>query len=158
MFDIGMNEMIVILIIALIVIGPKQLPEVARTLAKGIAILRKARDELSSELRENIDLERHVSQFRSDIEKYIQDEAEKMKDPAGESSTIPASQPVHSPIQQQQEAEKASGQDTKEERSPQPSELLNLSEPAKPETEKADKACQAADSEHGEIMGEAPHG
>ena len=37
MFDIGMPEMIVIFIVALLVLGPKKLPEVARALGKGLA-------------------------------------------------------------------------------------------------------------------------
>ncbi len=80
MFGIGTPEMIVILIIALIVIGPKQLPEIARMLGKGMAVLRKARDDLTGELRESIDLESHVSHFRSDLEKYIEDEASEIDD------------------------------------------------------------------------------
>ncbi|MBW2149344.1 MAG: twin-arginine translocase TatA/TatE family subunit [Deltaproteobacteria bacterium] len=79
MFGIGTQEMIVIVVIALIIIGPKQLPEVARMLGKGMAVLRKARDDLTGELRESIDLESHVSSFRSDIEKYIEDEDEPLE-------------------------------------------------------------------------------
>ncbi len=37
MFGIGMPEMMVILVVALIVIGPTRLPEIARSLGKGYA-------------------------------------------------------------------------------------------------------------------------
>ena len=42
MFGIGMTELLVILAIALIVIGPKKLPELARSLGKGLAEFRRA--------------------------------------------------------------------------------------------------------------------
>jgi Tat protein translocase TatB subunit len=42
MFDIGFGEMIMLAAIALIAIGPKQLPEVARTVGKLLAEVKKA--------------------------------------------------------------------------------------------------------------------
>lgn len=44
MFGIGLPELLIILGVALIVIGPKRLPEVARTLGKGLAEFRRATD------------------------------------------------------------------------------------------------------------------
>jgi len=42
MFDIGMQELILIFIVALLVFGPKRLPELGRTIGKGMAELKKA--------------------------------------------------------------------------------------------------------------------
>lgn len=50
MFGIGMSELVVILVIALIVLGPKRLPEVAKALGRGLAEFRKATSDLTDEL------------------------------------------------------------------------------------------------------------
>ena len=41
MFNIGMSEMILVFIVALIVFGPDRLPEIARTLGKSVNELKK---------------------------------------------------------------------------------------------------------------------
>jgi TatA/E family protein of Tat protein translocase len=46
MFGIGMTELLVILAIGLLVIGPKKLPELARSLGKGLAEFRRASTEM----------------------------------------------------------------------------------------------------------------
>lgn len=48
MFDIGFGEMVLLAAIALIAIGPKQLPEVARTVGKLLGELKKAVGDVTS--------------------------------------------------------------------------------------------------------------
>ena len=46
MFGIGMQEIVLICVIALIVVGPKKMPELARALGKGYGEFRRAFDEM----------------------------------------------------------------------------------------------------------------
>ena len=61
-----MTELIVILVIALLVIGPKKLPDVARSIGKGLREFRNATSGLKNELRmddlEDLDVEEAVPQ------------------------------------------------------------------------------------------------
>ena len=56
MFDIGMSELLVVFIVALLVFGPKRLPELARALGKGLAEIKRslndAKRQVQTEFRE----------------------------------------------------------------------------------------------------------
>jgi TatA/E family protein of Tat protein translocase len=46
MLNIGPPELLLVLVIALVVVGPKKLPELARTLGRGLSEFRKVQDEV----------------------------------------------------------------------------------------------------------------
>jgi TatA/E family protein of Tat protein translocase len=60
--SVGMPELIIILVIALIIFGPRKLPELGRSLGKSIGEFRKASNELKSTLEEEIRLEEQKEQ------------------------------------------------------------------------------------------------
>lgn len=64
MFGIGLPEMIVILAVALVVVGPDKLPELARSLAKGVVELKRTMHQLKNSLTEEGDLDAVQSELR----------------------------------------------------------------------------------------------
>ncbi|MBO9668227.1 MAG: twin-arginine translocase TatA/TatE family subunit [Bdellovibrio sp.] len=51
MFGLGMSEIIFLAVLALIVIGPKELPQLARTLGRFLNELKRSTDSLTDELK-----------------------------------------------------------------------------------------------------------
>ena len=58
MGNLGMQEIIVIFILALIVFGPRKLPELGKTLGKGLAEFKKASNELRQTWEDEVRLEK----------------------------------------------------------------------------------------------------
>jgi len=81
MFGIGSTELLVILVVALIVIGPSKLPDLMRTLGKGMAEFRRMSTDVKSTLEAEVD--------RADREKR-QDEAKKQLYPENDQEKAPA--------------------------------------------------------------------
>jgi sec-independent protein translocase protein TatB len=55
--SIGMPELVIIMVIALIIFGPRKLPELGRSLGKSLGEFRRASNELRSTLEDEIRLE-----------------------------------------------------------------------------------------------------
>jgi len=86
MFGIGSTELLVILVVALIVIGPSKLPELMRTLGKGMAEFRRMSTDVKSTLEAEVD--------RADRE-HKQAEAKKQLYPEGtEAAPADAAKPA----------------------------------------------------------------
>lgn len=52
MFGIGMQELIIIAIIALLIVGPKKLPDLAKSLGKGFNEFKKATDGVTEDIKD----------------------------------------------------------------------------------------------------------
>jgi len=55
MLNIGTPELLVILVIALLVVGPQRLPELARQIGKGLREFRKMQDDVKDMVKINLD-------------------------------------------------------------------------------------------------------
>ena len=61
MFGIGLPEMIVIAIVALVFIGPKNLPGVLRSVGRGLVQLKRATNEVRTTVQDEMDqIERDI--------------------------------------------------------------------------------------------------
>jgi Tat protein translocase TatB subunit len=69
MFGIGMPELLVILAVALIVIGPKKLPDLARSLGKALGEFRRA----TNDLKQSIEQETGIDDVRKTLRQTSQD-------------------------------------------------------------------------------------
>ena len=63
MFGIGFPELLLIMAIALIVVGPNKLPDLARALGRGLAEFRKA----TNEIKESLELDDTVREIKSEF-------------------------------------------------------------------------------------------
>jgi Tat protein translocase TatB subunit len=100
MFGIGFPELLLIAVIALVVIGPKRLPDLARALGRGFAEFRRATDELKQTFEE----ETRIARAREMREKLLAEgklvpagadplQASAASPPAAETATDADSQP-----------------------------------------------------------------
>ncbi|MEO8257793.1 MAG: TatA/E family twin arginine-targeting protein translocase [Acidobacteriota bacterium] len=86
--SIGMPELIIIFVIALIIFGPRKLPELGRSLGKSLAEFKRASNELRNTLEEEIRLEEQKPKV---------EEPRTEPPPSVESSPAPI-EPHHEPV------------------------------------------------------------
>ena len=82
---IGLPELIVVLIIAVVVVGPKRLPEVAVQLARLIRQLRGYATDVTSQMRSELDeLTREYEQVRKELQEFRESATKEVRSVASE--------------------------------------------------------------------------
>lgn len=72
MFGIGLPELIVIFVIALLIFGPKKLPELGKALGRGIAEFKRA----SQEIKDSIEIEARKEELKKFLEPSTPEKSE----------------------------------------------------------------------------------
>ncbi len=77
MFDLGIQELIVIFVVALLVFGPKRLPELGKSLGKGLAELRRAMEGVKEQIHAESEMISSHNEDFSGSDKKIDTDSEK---------------------------------------------------------------------------------
>jgi sec-independent protein translocase protein TatA len=77
--SIGPTELILIFVIALLVFGPKKLPEIGRSVGKALREFKKTSEEIKSRIEEEIDAS-EIKDIRKDIQTGVDDLKTSVKD------------------------------------------------------------------------------
>lgn len=94
MFGIGMPELIVTLVVALVVLGPKRLPEVARTIGRAMGELRRQSNDIMDEFNAAARLEEEERRRTRRQAKAGGETVTSAGPPVAEASTPPAVPPL----------------------------------------------------------------
>jgi Tat protein translocase TatB subunit len=77
MFGIGMTEMLLIAALALVVLGPKKLPDLARSLGKGFAEFKRATNELKSAM--DLETEKEEERYKAELREKYKEKAARLQ-------------------------------------------------------------------------------
>jgi Tat protein translocase TatB subunit len=99
MFGIGLPELIVIMVVALLVVGPSKLPELARSLGKTFQEFRRIADDVKETLEKET----------TDVETSSEQRAENKEEPEKKSDTIETAQEQADSAKNNFEHEKGKG-------------------------------------------------
>ena len=104
MFNIGPMELILILTLALVLFGPKKLPELGKSLGKGIREFKKATDELKTSWEDQV---KDIQSPLNDVKKDIHSIGQGLKDDFYKSVDSEQIQPSAPPALESHEAHTA---------------------------------------------------
>ena len=91
MFGLGMPELVVIMVIALIIFGPKKLPEIGQAIGKGIREFREGADAMKKDVEVGIGLDEKT---KKDLMSSLTMEEPKVEAAVNVETTAPEAQAV----------------------------------------------------------------
>ncbi len=103
MFGIGSTELLIILVVALVIIGPKKLPDVMRTIGKGMAEFRRVSTDVKTTLEAEVDKAEQESRKKDEAERAKAEAARKKPE---EAKTVEAEAKAEPEVAASEEAEK----------------------------------------------------
>ena len=106
MGQLGFSELILIFVIALLVFGPKKLPELGKSLGKGLKEFKRATDDLKSTWNDQIkDVERSVEEVKTTVNQSADEIKPQLDMSSVYNSTPPEPQPPAEPIREKDSKE-----------------------------------------------------
>jgi sec-independent protein translocase protein TatB len=125
MSKIGMGELIIILIIAIIVLGPDKLPQLGRSLGKAVGSVKKYVHEATKELdgiEELKDIQKDVADIQKDLKNMGQSVEKSIKDDVSqvEKDVEAAQRDVEAAVEKPVEDEPSAQEETSQEEAAQP--------------------------------------
>ncbi len=94
MFDVGWSELLIVGVVALLVVGPKELPGLLRTIGRFIGMIKRQAGEFRSQFDEAMneaemqELKKQVTDIRSDAEATLRDAASSFEKEASDTPSI----------------------------------------------------------------------
>ncbi|MEW6439608.1 MAG: Sec-independent protein translocase protein TatB [bacterium] len=89
MLDIGFSELLIILAVALLVLGPQKLPELARSLGRGLAELRRTSEDLRRSILSDNEIVRRSRNDRQPLPRKTPEQEPTPPPPGGEGQPSP---------------------------------------------------------------------
>jgi sec-independent protein translocase protein TatA len=93
--SLGVSEILLIMVVALIVFGPRKLPEIGRTLGKALAEFRKATDDLKNTIEREVRID-ELKQIESSMAIPQESVSRTEPEPSVESPVVPPPPPAPS--------------------------------------------------------------
>jgi Tat protein translocase TatB subunit len=91
MFGIGIPELVIIIIVALLVVGPSKLPDLARSMGKALGEFRRLADDVKETIEQEMAKE---PEKEEETQKEAQKEEQKEEQQTAEGETIPQEVPM----------------------------------------------------------------
>jgi len=76
MWNLGFPEIVIIFIVALVIFGPRKLPELGRSLGRGLSEFKRASNELKRTWEDEVEAVKHEVEVEQDDLKKIQTDLE----------------------------------------------------------------------------------